>query len=38
MYENQNSHSFLIIPPEAMDLKKVKKLLSEDGLNWWNNL
>ena len=38
MYGNKNSHSFLIMSLEAMDLKKVKKLLSEDGLNWWNNL
>ena len=36
MYENQNSHSFLIIPPEA--IKESENLLSEDGLNWWNNL
>lgn len=38
MYENQNSHSFLIIPPEAIGPKESENLLSEDGLNWWNNL
>ena len=37
MYENKNSHSFLIMPG-SYGPKESEKLFSEDGLNWWNNL